>query len=73
MWRRRPFGPPPPIADPHRTAPSSGRPTEPAPTAPPAPRRTDGVVDYCGLAWAPFWEVESRDGERLLLPAFGGA
>lgn len=34
------------------------------------PRRTDVVVEYCGLAWAPFWEVESRDGERLLLPAF---
>ncbi len=38
-----------------------------------APRRTDVVVDYCGLAWVPFWEVEGRDGERLLLPAFGGA
>jgi hypothetical protein len=38
-----------------------------------APRRTDVVVDYCGLAWVPFWEVEGRDGEHLLLPAFGGA
>ncbi len=38
-----------------------------------APRRTDVVVDYCGLAWVPFWEIEGRDGERLLLPAFGGA
>ncbi|MBC7227824.1 MAG: DUF87 domain-containing protein [Thermoflexales bacterium] len=38
-----------------------------------APRRTDVMVDYCGLAWVPFWEVEGRDGERLLLPAFGGA
>ncbi len=38
-----------------------------------APRRADVVVDYCGLAWVPFWEVESREGERLLLPAFGGA
>jgi hypothetical protein len=31
------------------------------------------VVDYCGLAWVPFWEVEGQDGEHLLLPAFGGA
>ena len=38
-----------------------------------APRRTDVIVDYCGLAWVPFWEVEGRDGERLILPAFGGA
>ncbi|MCX7855790.1 MAG: hypothetical protein N2556_07440, partial [Anaerolineae bacterium] len=38
-----------------------------------APRRTDVMVDYCGLAWVPFWEVEGREGERLLLPAFGGA
>ncbi len=38
-----------------------------------APRRTDVGVDYCGLAWAPFWEAEGRDGEHLLLPAFGGA
>jgi len=38
-----------------------------------APRRTDVVVDYCGLAWVPFWEVEGQDGEHLLLPAFGGA
>lgn len=37
------------------------------------PRRSDVVVDYCGLAWAPFWEVESEEGERLLFPAFGGA
>ncbi len=38
-----------------------------------APRRTDVMVDYCGLAWVPFWEVQGRNGERLLLPAFGGA
>ncbi len=35
-----------------------------------APRRSDVVVDYCGLAWLPFWEVESREEKRLLLPAF---
>ncbi len=35
-----------------------------------APRRSDVVVDYCGLAWVPFWEVESREGESILLPAF---
>lgn len=35
-----------------------------------APRRSDVVVDYCGLVWVPFWEVRSREGERVLLPAF---
>lgn len=37
------------------------------------PRRTDVAVDYCGLVWVPFWEVVGQEGERLLLPAFGGA
>lgn len=62
-----------PTADPHphravlRTTPRARVST------PPALRRTDMGVDYCGLARAPFWEVKSRDGERLFLSAFGGA
>jgi len=35
-----------------------------------APRRTDVVVDFCGLAWVPTWEVETKDGQRLALPAY---
>jgi hypothetical protein len=35
-----------------------------------SPRRTDVVVDYCGLAWIPSWEVITDAGQRVLLPAF---
>lgn len=34
-----------------------------------APRRSDIAVDFCGLAWVPFWEVRTEEGARLLLPA----
>ena len=34
------------------------------------PRRTDVVVDFCGLAWVPMWEIEGADGQRLTLPAY---
>ena len=37
-----------------------------------APRRRDVVVDFCGLAWVPMWEVETEDGQRLTLPAYEG-
>lgn len=36
-----------------------------------APRRQDVAVDFCGLAWVPIWEMETREGERLSLPAYG--
>jgi len=36
------------------------------------PRRRDVVVDYCGLAWVPEWEVETGDGGRVRLAAFVG-
>jgi hypothetical protein len=36
-----------------------------------APRRKDVVVDYVGLAWVPFWEVETERQQRLTLPAWG--
>ncbi|HEY74859.1 MAG TPA: hypothetical protein G4O00_01605 [Thermoflexia bacterium] len=35
-----------------------------------APRRRDVVIDYCGLAWVPEWEVETEDGGRIQLAAF---
>ena len=35
-----------------------------------APRRRDVVVDFCGLAWVPAWEVETEGGGRLVLPAY---
>jgi len=35
-----------------------------------APRRRDVVVDFCGLAWVPMWEVETEDGRRLALSAY---
>ncbi|MBN1954175.1 MAG: DUF87 domain-containing protein [Anaerolineae bacterium] len=38
-----------------------------------APRRSDVVVDFCGLAWLPAWEVETEQGRRLNLPAFAAA
>lgn len=34
-----------------------------------APRRTDVVVDFCGLAWVPMWYVEMEGGQRVTLPA----
>ncbi|MCS7282469.1 MAG: DUF87 domain-containing protein [Anaerolineae bacterium] len=34
-----------------------------------APRRGDIAVDFCGLVWVPFWEVGTKEGARLLLPA----
>jgi hypothetical protein len=34
-----------------------------------APRRRDVVVDFCGLAWVPMWEIETDRGQRLMLPA----
>jgi len=33
------------------------------------PRRTDVVVQFCGLAWAPVWRVVLEDGGVLELPA----
>jgi hypothetical protein len=33
------------------------------------PRRTDVVVEYCGLAWAPVWRVTLEDGSQVDLPA----
>ena len=35
-----------------------------------APRRKDVVVDHVGLAWVPFWEVETDRQQRLTLPAW---
>lgn len=35
-----------------------------------APRRTDIVVDFCGLAWVPAWEVVTQEGQRLTLPGY---
>lgn len=37
-----------------------------------APRRRDVVVDYCGLAWVPEWEVETEDGGQVRLAAVEG-
>ncbi len=37
-----------------------------------APRRQDVVVDFCGLAWVPVWEVETEEGGQLTLPAYEG-
>jgi hypothetical protein len=34
-----------------------------------APRRRDVVVDFCGLAWVPMWEIETDRGQLLMLPA----
>lgn len=34
-----------------------------------APRRSDIAVDFCGLVWVPFWEVGTKEGAQLLLPA----
>lgn len=33
------------------------------------PRRSDVVVDFCGLAWVPIWRVTLGDGRSLDLPA----
>jgi hypothetical protein len=33
------------------------------------PRRADVTVEFCGLAWAPAWQVTLKDGRRLDLPA----
>jgi len=33
------------------------------------PRRTDVVVQFCGLAWTPIWRVVSNDGSVIELPA----
>ena len=35
-----------------------------------APRRRDVVVDFCGLAWVPEWEVETEEGGSARVPAF---
>jgi hypothetical protein len=35
-----------------------------------APRRADVAVEFCGLAWVPVWEIETGEGQPLLLPAF---
>ncbi len=34
-----------------------------------APRRADVVVEFCGLAWVPAWQVALEDGQRIDLPA----
>ncbi len=34
-----------------------------------APRRSDVVIDFCGLAWVPHWSLETVDGRRLNLLA----
>jgi len=33
------------------------------------PRRTDVMVEFCGLAWVPAWQVALEDGRRIDLPA----
>jgi hypothetical protein len=33
------------------------------------PRRTDVVVEFCGLAWVPVWRVVLEDGRQVDLPA----
>jgi hypothetical protein len=33
------------------------------------PRRADVTVEFCGLAWAPTWQVTLEDGQRVDLPA----
>lgn len=35
-----------------------------------APRRQDVVVNFLGLAWAPMWQVETKDGNQLALAAY---
>ena len=35
------------------------------------PRRTDVVVEFCGLAWVPVWRVALEDGRQVDLPARG--
>ena len=34
-----------------------------------APRRADVMVEFCGLAWVPAWQVTLEDGQRVDLPA----
>jgi DNA helicase HerA-like ATPase len=33
------------------------------------PRRSDVLVEFCGLAWVPFWRVVVEDGRQVDLPA----
>ncbi|MDY6876881.1 MAG: DUF87 domain-containing protein [Chloroflexota bacterium] len=33
------------------------------------PRRADVMVEFCGLAWVPSWQVTLEDGQRIDLPA----
>ena len=33
------------------------------------PRRTDVMVEFCGLAWVPVWQMTLEDGRRIDLPA----
>lgn len=33
------------------------------------PRRSDVAVEFCGLAWAPTWQVTLHDGRQIELPA----
>jgi hypothetical protein len=33
------------------------------------PRRADVIVEFCGLAWVPAWQVTLEDGRRVDLPA----
>ncbi len=33
------------------------------------PRRSDVTVEFCGLAWAPTWQVTLHDGQQIELPA----
>ncbi|MEA3342435.1 MAG: DUF87 domain-containing protein [Chloroflexota bacterium] len=33
------------------------------------PRRADVTVEFCGLAWAPAWQVTLENGRRVELPA----
>ena len=35
------------------------------------PRRADVTVEFCGLAWAPAWQVTLENGRRVDLPARG--
>jgi len=33
------------------------------------PRRADVMVEFCGLAWVPSWQLALEDGQRIDLPA----
>ena len=34
-----------------------------------APRRADVMIQFCGLAWVPTWQVTLEGGQSLSLPA----